>query len=431
MQLLPLLVPTPAAALLPGLAATILGTPDVHPRWARRAAALLIEVVDWRAELLDLEQVLEAAERAPVRERTSLFHRLVVPLILADPFTIYTRRFARACALPADDVEARYLASAIAGHPNVPPGVREAATELATRCFPLHTAWHRIFGDRGLWVLCVQNIADAQGDEIVRTVPLLQALLDGQPDTGMLLLTDRAYLYGHPRIETISFDERERIEQILATELDVLIEFTEPAVRHLNHDPDLADRLAALRRGVGPALDIQAGKGWNRFQFDSVRFGGLDWPRPLGLDRPWYDSVYDPAFRLVMELGLPLRIGQQAPSSGPVLAGHGWAHADAAWRATTEGNREQRPVVLGNPFGGSCSLKGFVQRKYEDLTSIVSALVAEGYFVVLWPSGRPWGSAQAAEVVRTRLPVSQQPQVAITPEPSARRAGPLLKTTRR
>ena len=78
MQLLPLLVPTPAAALLPGLAATILGTPDVHPRWARRAAALLIEVVDWRAELLDLEQVLEAAERAPARERTSLFHRLVV-----------------------------------------------------------------------------------------------------------------------------------------------------------------------------------------------------------------------------------------------------------------------------------------------------------------------------------------------------------------
>ena len=47
MQLLPLLVPTPAATLLPGLAATILGTPDVHPRWAQRAAALLIEVVDW------------------------------------------------------------------------------------------------------------------------------------------------------------------------------------------------------------------------------------------------------------------------------------------------------------------------------------------------------------------------------------------------
>src|SRR5919202_16804 len=66
------------------------------------------------------------------------------------PFTIDTRRFARACALPADDVEASYLAAALAGHPNVPPGVREDATELATRCFPLHTAWHRIFDDRGL-----------------------------------------------------------------------------------------------------------------------------------------------------------------------------------------------------------------------------------------------------------------------------------------
>lgn len=419
MQLLPLLIPTQAGALLPGLAATILSTPGAHPRWARRAEALLIEVLDWRAELLDLEHVLGAAECAPVGERARLFHRLAVPLILADPSTIDTSRFARACALPTDEVEARYLAGALAGNPDASAPVRETAAELASRCFPLRAAWHRILGDRGLRVLCVQNIADGQGDEIVRTVPLLQALLDGHPDTGVVLLTDRSYLYGHPRIETIAFDERERIEQILATPVDVLIEFTEPNVRHLNHDPDLADSLATLRRNAGPPLDIQAGKGWNRFQFDAVRFGGLDWARPLGLDRPRHASVYDPAFRLIMELGLPLRIGPQATSSGPVLAGHRWAAADEAWRATTEGNREQRPVALVNPFGGAGPLKGFVPRKHADLTAIVSALVAEGYFVVLCPNGRPWGSARAAAEVRDRLPASRQRQVAIAPDPDA------------
>lgn len=420
MELLPLLIPTPAGALLPGLAATILSTPDVHPRWARRAATLLIEVLHWRAELLDLEHVLGAAERAPAGERTRLFHRLILPLILADPSTIDTKRFARVSALPADEVEARYLAGALAEHPEAQLPVREAASELATRCFPLRAAWRRIFGDRRLRVLCIQNIADGQGDEMVRTVPLLQALLDGHPDTGVVLLTDRTYVYGHSRLETVSFDERERIEQILATPIDVLIEFTERNVRHLNHDPDLADSLTALCRDAAPLLDIQSGKGWNRFQFDAVRFGGLDWARPLGLDRPRHASVYDTAFRLIMELGLPLRIGQQPPSSGPVLAGHRWAAADEAWRATTEGNREQRQVALVNPFGGGGPLKGFVPRKHADLTALVSELAAEGYFVVLCPNGRPWGSARAAAEVRARLPASQQHQVAIAPDPAAR-----------
>lgn len=421
MQLLPLVISTPAGVRLPSLAAKILGTPDVHPRWARRAAGILIEILDWRAELLDLEHVLEVTERAPAAERTLLFHRLVVPLILADPSTIDTKQFARVRAIPSDEVEARYLAGALASHSNTSLPVREAASALAVRCFPLRAAWHRVLGNRGLRVLCVQNIVDGQGDEIVRTVPLLQALLDGHPDTHVVLLTDRAYLYGHPRIDTISFDERERIKEMLATQVDCLIEFTEPDVRHLNHDPDLADRLEALRRDAGPSLDIQASKRWNQFGFDSVRFGGLDWARPLGLDRPRYASVYEPAFRLIMELGLPLRIGRHAPISGPVLAGRCWAAADEAWRATTKGNRDQRPVALVNPFGGSGPLKGFVPRKYGDLTALISALVAEGYFVVLCPNGRPWGSARAASEVRDRLPTSQQHQVVIAPDPFSQR----------
>ncbi len=421
MQLLPLLIPTPAGVRLPCLATMILGTPDVHPRWARRAAAILIEILDWRAELLDLEHVLEATERAPVAERTLLFHRLVVPLILADPSTIDSILFARVRAILSDEVEARYLVGALASHPDASPPVREAASTLVARCFPLHAARHRVLGDRGLRVLCVQNIADGQGDEIVRTVPLLQALLDGHPDTRVALLTDRAYLYGHPRIDTISFDERERIDEILASQADVLIEFTEPDVRHLNYDPDLAGSLVALRRDFGPSLDIQASKRWNQFGFDSVRFGGLDWTRPLGLDRPRYASVYDPAFRLIMELGLPLRIGRHAPISEPVLAGRCWAAADEAWRATINDNRDQRPVALVNPFGGSGPLKGFVRRKYGDLAALVSALVAEGYFVVICPNGRPWGSAQAAAEVRDRLPASQQHRVVIAPDPSSQR----------
>ncbi|HEX3722214.1 MAG TPA: HEAT repeat domain-containing protein, partial [Nitrolancea sp.] len=305
-----------------------------------------------------------------------------------------------------DAYDARYFIDALANHDHTPQNVRTMARLRSAEWFPLRDIWRQMARHRPRQVLCVQNIDDGQGDEMIRTVPLLQALIDDNPLTRITLITNRAYLYNHPRIEVLSFDDSPSIAEALNRPLDGIIEFFEPNVLHLNHDIELAYSIARLRSRIDLDFDIQASKKWNHFTFDNVWIGGLDWASALELDRLRDSSVYDPVSRLIAELGLPLRIGEQRSRSESILVGAGRPEADFDWEETTRSNTEQRPVALLNPFGGGASLKGFVPQKFDDLATLVASVVAEGYFVVICPSGAEWGLHDAINALLTRLPDS-------------------------
>jgi hypothetical protein len=416
--LLALLAATPAHVVIPDLVQDILRVPGLHPRWYWKAVALLQSECEWRPDVVDLASLLATAERIEGREASALFHAVIAPLLLANPNGCDINTVRRACALPTDAYEARYLIAALANHDGTSDEVRAWARQVSVDWFPLGDAWRRLFGRQPLNVLCVQNIADGQGDEMIRTVPLLQALLDDQPESRVTLITDRAYLYGHPRIETIAFDERTRIEAMLRQPLDGLIEFFEPRVPHLNHDPDLAVQLITWRDAANLRFDVQSSKGWTQFTFDSVRLGGMEWTDSLQFNQLLDNSVYDPVTRLIAELGLPLRVGEQSPRSEPVLADQHWRPADAAWEETISGNVERRPLALLNPFGGNAALKGFVRQKFDDLAALVQSLIEDGYFVVICPSGTAWGSRDLIENLLNRLANRVRSYVGIAPDPA-------------
>lgn len=414
-RLLPLLVPTPAVLTVLDLIDEILQTPDLHYRWRRRITDVLAEIRFWRPEIINLDRALDLAERYPASERRAIFQTLVEPLALAAIATVTAAQLQRACNVAPDPVEARYLANAVGEHPDSPPDVRAIAARQIESVFPLRPIWKRLAGDHALRVLCIQNIADRQGDEIIRTVPLLQALLDAHPETEVTLITDRGYLYGHSRLTTISFDDLPERDAALNAAPDVLIDFFETYVRFLNYDPELAATVQQLRGTTNPPLDIRAGKGMNHFSFDSVRLEGMEWARALTLDRPCAASIYGPAFRLIAELGLPLRVGDCLLATESVLACRPWSRAEASWQAMTAANTDARPIALLNPFGGAGALKGFVARKVDDIAALASQLVVDGYFVVIVPTG----SAETARGVINRLPAPQRAFTSIAPDPAA------------
>ena len=419
-RLLALLIATPAHSIIPDLVQAVLHVPGLNPRWYRNAISLLQALSDWRAETLDLLALLEAAEQLERPEATALFHAVIGPLLLADPARADLQFVERIWAITGDGYEARYQIASLAEHDETRAAVRTWAKRVSANWFPLRAIWRRLFRGRALRVLCVQNISDGQGDEMIRTGPLLQALLDDEPDTQITLITDRAYLYGHPRIETISFDEPERIGATLNQPFDALIEFFEPHVRHINHDVNLAYALANWRAKFSPSFVLQADKGLNQFIYTSVQIGGLEWAEALQFNEMRYGSVYDPMLRLIVELGLPLRFGEQPARSEPVLAGQRWPEADSAWDAVTSENVERRPIAMLNPFGGSAMLKGFVHQKFDDLARAIRALIDEGYFVVVCPSGTPWGSSALIDDVLGRLTNELRRQISIAPDPSLR-----------
>lgn len=190
----------------------------------------------------------------------------------------------------------------------------------------------------------VHNIADGQGDEIVRTVPLLQAFLDFNPRLEAVVITQRPYLRSHPRLTAVPIGDRAAIDQTLLQPFDAVVDFFEPYVPELNHDLALEARLQEYVGARRPFLFAGSRKGHDHL-FEQVLLDGRPIAESRGLDQQRAASLYEPTTRLIAELGLPLRSGEQQPVSGFVLTGADHPEARAAWRELLRANNAAHPVA--------------------------------------------------------------------------------------
>ena len=87
-------------------------------------------------------------------------------------------------------------------------------------------------------ILVVHNIRDGQGDEIVRCMPLLQSLVDANPALTVTMLTQRAYLYSHPRIACAPVGGAS-LDSLLGERFDGVIDFFDPQISEVNYDQAL------------------------------------------------------------------------------------------------------------------------------------------------------------------------------------------------
>ena len=136
--------------------------------------------------------------------------------------------------------------------------------------------------------------------------------------------------------------------------------------------------------GRRPSISIRS---TSNFLFQQVDLDGRPYAEGLELDRRRIASVYEPAFRLLAHLGLPLRLGEDPPGESAVL-GSVPCQVDAdTWTALLKSNADSRPVALVNPFGESASLNGYMPATFDHLVTRLQALIAEGYFVIMLPNG--------------------------------------------
>lgn len=286
----------------------------------------------------------------------------------------------------------------------------------ASVAFPLHAEVERRLGHAAARVLIVHNIRDGQGDEILRCVPLLQALADFHPGLEITMLTRRVYLYAHPRIHAVSILDRDRVSEIWQKSYDLVVEYYEENIREGNYVPELRREVDAYLERHTPFLFLRSTKGYNHFLFERVEMDGRPMAAPLGLDRPRVPNAYETTGRLIAELGLPLRAGQMEPRSEWVLAGVPWPEAETTWRELTAGNERGKPVALLSPFGGVEPLKGYTDP--AGIAAEIGALVAEGFFVAVMPNGNPWGSAGMVRSAIALLSPEEQANAAVAPDPA-------------
>lgn len=414
------------SAIFKGLVTTPLGDETVRavedllarPALPDTTPAALVDALEyaalWRRDLLDTEALVSLCEcehLGAYRER--ILTRIVEPCLLARPDLIDGCLVRRLRDLCARDSQPAYCLAYLADRSDVDRSIRRVASDANRDRFPLAErvgAWLR---DRERRILVVHNVDDAQGDEIIRVVPLLQALLDANPASHATVLTARRYLYAHPRLRPVAIDHGPAVNATLQGEFDVVVDFFHPT---LNHGAGLERAVLESQRTQHPFLALGCSKADELYVYDRLEVDGRPYAEERGLDRRRVPNVYETTFRLLAELGLPIRTGETPPEL-PVLAGIPCDQADAAWRELVRGNEEERPVALVNPFGGHEALKGYVDRRIGQLAGRVRELIADDYFVVLLPNGMPWGGSEKVASAIGLLEPDERRYVAAAPDP--------------
>jgi peptide chain release factor subunit 1 len=415
-----LLIATPAGPDAVRSVQALLARPDLESAAYDALLDVLSYAASWATPHLDLPALLAIAEneRLEGHRLIRLLNRAIEPAIFACPEDLSARLLERLIGTFGDHRPLKYPLSYLAGRANASSEVRALASSAIEGQFPLHGLIAEKLGRDRVAVLVVQNIADRQGDEIIRLVPLLESLLSYNPLLEIVLITHRQYLYGHSRLTVVPIDDATSVAAVLRDRFDGVIDFYESGVVEVNHSQWLEEQIRASVRSRPPFLYVTSRKGWNHFVYERVDVQGRAYADVLGLDRQRLANVYESTFRLIAELGLPLRLGEEPPGADSVIAGLPCQEAEAAWATLTEQNAAGRPVALICPFGGGEPLKGYVERQVDALAERIRRFIQEGFYVVLLPNGLPWGSAGHAHDVRSRLAQSEQEQVVVGPDPA-------------
>jgi hypothetical protein len=403
-------IPTATDSLL-----ALLQRPTLSAPVLESLVRALGDAMPWVVGRLNISVLVDLAAQPHLSAwRDELFRRVVEPTLFVSSNELERRELDQLVDTYADSPDITTCLSYLSGRSQIGPDVRDRlavrdVTPLAERV-RAHLSTGRRRG------LIVQNIMDRQGDELVRVVPLVQALLDVNSELEITLVTARAYLYAHPRITLISIEDRAAVRAILGQPFDVVAEFFEPKVLACNHDVMLRPAVAAHLQEQEPFIDLSADKGYNRFVFSRLNVEGRSRLDELALDRQRVLNVYETTFRLISCLGLPLRLGEERPVSEPVIAGIRSPEAEAAWRDVTRGNVGALPVALINPFGGAERLKGYVESNLDELADRIRETISEGFFVVLLPNGTPWGTRALALKVVGMLRPEERRMVSVGPD---------------
>ncbi len=373
--------------------------------------------VNWCPERLGLEAFLDLAA-APALEghRDALLGHVLEPLMVIEPQRITESLLARIVTIFAGCPRLPYTLTTLAEPPSASPTVRARVEGLVAGAFPVRAAAHAVLARNPFELLAVLNVRIGQGDEIVRLVTLLQALLDAHSALRVTLVTKRTYLYDHPRVCTVAITDEGAVDRALAARYAGVVHVSEPGWREVAWCPELDARVRDLISAQRPALVITGDVGLNHFVYRAVALDGHDVAKERALDRLTVDNIYDGCHRLLAELGLPGRVAEERPAESCVLTGTGSSDAERTWTELTAGLGS--PVTLVNPFGGMRRIKGYLAERPDSLAAELRGLLAEGYSVVLVANGTPWGGRKAAAGVLATLGPEAQNRVVVTPDPA-------------
>ena len=273
-------------------------------------------------------------------------------------------------------------------------------------------------------VLVIQNIKDGQGDETVRIVPMVEELLDFNPDVHITIITGRPYVYDNPRVTIIPMASiNDESLGILKNTYDVVIDHYDKEMKHSHELEQAVESSGVAQRAF---VYIRSFKIHFNFDFEMFKVNGQEYVSSVNANSSILDNVYSPTYRLIAELGLPLRSGEDLRKNS-IINSVSYPAAQLRWQEMMRqmGNDKKiellnKPVVLFNPYGGETEEKGFYRsyKARQDMIQLITEMVQKGLKVIILPNATSWGNKKIAEELYGLLPEEIRQNCVVAPEPT-------------
>ncbi len=249
-------------------------------------------------------------------------------------------------------------------------------------------------------VLLLHNIKEALGDEWIRNAYLLAALLHSHPALRIWIISNKPFLYNHPRIIVIDPGDEDRQSQLLKQQkFDLIFSQNYLADPLFTTPVELEDHYKNKETLVFKTV---AGSNFFDCGYWTAGFAGKDFllkDEISGLINP-----YDYSLRLINWLGLqyqrPLMVGRTLLQNGNSKELQCW------WEQEIHNNpaTRQRRLLLFSPFGGTYAGKGFTAAEDYLLLEELCRLIHLGYYILILPNASSWGDRNRAVQLKDLLP---------------------------
>ncbi len=421
---------------------SLLESPNARLSILKRIAKMKKEDPD-AIELSDVKVLLqENLSELDSEGQRFILHEIIEPLFFLNPGDLTLSILNRIYAIFKEPDIIKYFLFYVSTRDRAPPEVKERARQIISQnkdLFTLHKQVNERLAEGDVEMLVMHNIKDGQGDELIRMHTFIQALLDFNPDLRVTVVTGRTYLYNHPRVTVRSINDD--LHDVFSNEYDIIVDHYDTDQRYSDQAEDQLrksfglESQNALSKLITDKLKkkktrfmyIKTNKSNDDFIFETMNVEGVNVEASLGLNRVQVANVYEPVFRLLSELGIPFRVGEENNKQGSLIVGVPYAKARRAWVEMMESienydgqrNTIMRPVVLINPFGGEREIKGYShkQNDIKELRSHMHTLIASGLKIVILPNGKPWGTREVAQEIVQGMEEDDQKSIVIGPEP--------------
>jgi hypothetical protein len=252
--------------------------------------------------------------------------------------------------------------------------------------------------------LVIHNIRESLGDEWIREKHFLQALLDSNKDLQITIVTDKTFLYNHPRINALNIKNDDILNTLDKSKFSMVYnQFYENGA----YSDEVQNFVVEKYRNKTPIYIETACE--SNFHDASVSFISLMKNNLRKIEifsQKSLENLYTMTLKTCVHLGLPTHNLDKIN----ILCANQYQPAEKWWKENilNKNYLKNRPVMVYNFGGGTFEDKGHTKFEIDVAAKEIVNAIDKGFSVVVLSATSEWNNHEIISKISELIPEDKQ-----------------------